>query len=92
MPAIAVHSGVNFPENVMYSCKISAGVQKCGKLYLYLHLEIQKWITMGVTQLKRKSRKNRAIANNKIDAIKRLTLKPTIKKVTVEELKAEAAK
>lgn len=47
---------------------------------------------MGVTQLKRKSRKNRAVANNKIDAIKKLTLKPTIKKVDVEELKAEAAK
>lgn len=47
---------------------------------------------MGVTQLKRKSRKNRAVANNKIAAIKRLTLTPNIKKVTVEELKAEAAK
>ena len=47
---------------------------------------------MGVTQLKRKSRKNRAIANNKISAIKILTLKPNIKKVTVEELLEEAAK
>ncbi|MFS0489719.1 hypothetical protein [Leadbetterella byssophila] len=55
-----------------------------------MHLEIQKWITMGVTQLKRKSRKNRAVANNKTAAIKRLTLKPTIKKVDVEELKQQS--
>lgn len=41
---------------------------------------------MGVTQLKRKSRKNRAISNNKVAAVKRLTLKAEIKKVTVEEL------
>ena len=47
---------------------------------------------MGVTQLKRKSRKNRAVANNKIAAIKILTQRPEIKKVTVEELKEEAAK
>lgn len=47
---------------------------------------------MGVTQLKRKSRRNRAVANNKISAIKRLTLRPDIKRVSVEELKAEAAK
>ncbi|MFC3810164.1 hypothetical protein [Lacihabitans lacunae] len=47
---------------------------------------------MGVTQLKRKSRKNRAVANNKMDTIKRLTSKPTIKKVTAEEIKAEFAK
>ncbi len=82
----------NFPKNVTYSQKISFEGQIYGKLYLYLHLEIQKWITMGVTQLKRKSRKNRAVANDKVAAVKRLTLKPTIRKVTVEELKAEAAK
>ena len=46
---------------------------------------------MAVTQLKRKSRKNRAIANNKVADIKRLTLKPTIKRVDVEELKAQFA-
>ncbi len=46
---------------------------------------------MGVTQLKRKSRKNRAVANNKVAAVKRLTLKPNIKKVTVEELKAQVS-
>jgi hypothetical protein len=47
---------------------------------------------MGVTQLKRKSRRNRAIANNKIEAIKKLSLKPMIKKVDVETLKQEFAK
>ncbi len=47
---------------------------------------------MAVTQLKRKARRNRAIANNKVDAIKKLVLKPIIKKVDVEELKAQFAK
>jgi hypothetical protein len=42
---------------------------------------------MGVTQLKRKSRRNRAIANNKVAAVKRLTLKAEIKRVDVEDLK-----
>lgn len=45
---------------------------------------------MASNRLKRKSRKNRAVANNKVAAIKRLTLKPEIKKVTVEELKEQA--
>lgn len=47
---------------------------------------------MAVTRLKRKGRKNRAVANNKQAAIKRLTQKPEIKKVDVEELKAEFSK
>ncbi|MGR3809020.1 hypothetical protein [Jiulongibacter sp. NS-SX5] len=47
---------------------------------------------MAVTRLKRKGRKNRAVANNKQAEIKRLTQKPEIKKVDVEELKAEFAK
>ena len=47
---------------------------------------------MGVTQLKRKARKNRAISNNKVASIKRLTLRPNIEEVEVEVLKAEAAK
>lgn len=46
---------------------------------------------MSVTRLKRKDRRNKAVANNKVAAVKRLTLKPTIKKVTVEELKAQFA-
>ncbi|WP_165492332.1 hypothetical protein [Jiulongibacter sediminis] len=47
---------------------------------------------MAVTRLKRKGRKNRAVANNKQAAIKRLTQKPEIKKVDAEELKAEFSK
>ena len=43
---------------------------------------------MGVTKLLRKGRKNRAIANNAVKAIKQLTLKPTIKNVDVEAIKA----
>lgn len=63
-----------------------------------MHLEIdfnrknKSYIAMGVTQLKRKSRRNRAIANNKIASIKQLSLKPMIKKVDVETLKQEFAK
>ena len=47
---------------------------------------------MAVTRLKRKGRKNRAVAINKQEAIKRLTAKPTIVKVDVEELKASFSK
>ena len=47
---------------------------------------------MAVTQLKRKSRKNRAVANNKVAAIKRLIRKPEIKKVDIEDLKASFSK
>lgn len=47
---------------------------------------------MAVTQLKRKGRKNRAVAINKVSEVKRLTLKPTITKVDVEELKASFSK
>ncbi|MFT4735836.1 MAG: hypothetical protein ACI9DJ_002220 [Algoriphagus sp.] len=47
---------------------------------------------MAVTRLKRKGLRNRAIANNKQAEIKRLTLKPEIRKVSVEELKAEFTK
>lgn len=47
---------------------------------------------MAVTRLKRKGRRNRAIANNKQADIKRLTKKPEIKKVDVDELKASFGK
>jgi hypothetical protein len=47
---------------------------------------------MAVTQLKRKSRKNRAVAINKIEKIKQLSQKPEIRKVDVEEIKASFAK
>lgn len=47
--------------------------------------------TMGVTELKRKGRRNRAIASNKVNAIKQLTRKPTIKNVDVDAIKASFA-
>lgn len=47
---------------------------------------------MAETRLKRKSRVNRAVANNRIAEIKRLNEKPIIRKVDIEELKAEFAK
>ena len=46
---------------------------------------------MGVTELKRKARRNRAIATNKITAIKQLTRKPIIRNVDVEAIKASFA-
>lgn len=46
---------------------------------------------MGVTRLKRKERKNRAIANNKQAAIKDLIKKPVIKNVDIEAIKKEFA-
>ncbi|QJW89858.1 hypothetical protein HNV11_10960 [Spirosoma taeanense] len=46
---------------------------------------------MGITELKRKGRRNRAIANNKTAAIKQLLRKPVIKNVDVEAIKASFA-
>ncbi|HLL93591.1 MAG TPA: hypothetical protein VK404_01345 [Spirosoma sp.] len=46
---------------------------------------------MGVTELKRKGRRNRAIATNKVNAIKQLMRKPTIKNVDIEAIKASFA-
>lgn len=46
---------------------------------------------MAVTELKRKGRKNRAVANNKTARIKQLLAKPTIKNVDVEAIKASFA-
>lgn len=42
---------------------------------------------MGVTRLKRKDRKNKARANNRVAKIKQLLSTPVIKNVDVEELK-----
>jgi hypothetical protein len=42
---------------------------------------------MGVTRLKRKDKRNKAVANARVKRIKQLTLTPVIKKVDVEELK-----
>lgn len=46
---------------------------------------------MAVTELKRKGRRNRAIANNKTHAIKQLLQKPIIRNVDVEAIKASFA-
>jgi hypothetical protein len=46
---------------------------------------------MAVTQLKRKAKRNQAIANNRTAAIKQLTRKPEVKKVDVEAIKASFA-
>jgi hypothetical protein len=43
---------------------------------------------MGITELKRKGRRNRAIANNKTNAIKQLLRKPIIRNVDVDAIKA----
>ena len=44
---------------------------------------------MAVTRLKRKDRKNKAIANNRIERIKQLLRVPVIANVDPEELKAQ---
>ncbi|CCH53910.1 hypothetical protein BN8_03042 [Fibrisoma limi BUZ 3] len=46
---------------------------------------------MGVTELKRKGRKNRARANNATQRIKQLLSKPIVKNVDVEAIKASFA-
>ncbi len=43
---------------------------------------------MAITELKRKGRKNRAVANNKTNAIKQLLRKPIIRNVDVDAIKA----
>ena len=45
--------------------------------------------TMGVTRLKRKDRKNKARANNKVARIKQLLITPVIKNVDMDELRAQ---
>ncbi|WP_165933471.1 hypothetical protein [Arundinibacter roseus] len=44
---------------------------------------------MGVTELKRKGRKNKATANNRVARIKNLLRKPIVRNVDVEAIKAE---
>jgi hypothetical protein len=44
---------------------------------------------MGVTRLKRKDRKNKARANNKVARIKQLLITPVIKNVDMDELRAQ---
>jgi hypothetical protein len=47
---------------------------------------------MAVTTLKRKDRRNKTVAQNRLSNIKMLTLTPTIKLVDVEAIKASFAK
>lgn len=47
---------------------------------------------MAVTRLQRKHRKNRARANQRVAAIKRLTTLPVIKNIDIEEIKASFEK
>ncbi len=44
---------------------------------------------MGVTRLKRKDRKNKARANNKVARIKQLLATPVIKNVDMDEFRAQ---
>lgn len=44
---------------------------------------------MGVTRLKRKDRRNKARANNKVARIKQLLLTPVIKNVDMDELRTQ---
>jgi hypothetical protein len=55
-------------------------------------LELTKYnYTIMGTELKRKDRKNKARANNKIQKIKQLLTRPEIKNVDVEAIKASFA-
>jgi len=47
---------------------------------------------MAVTQLKRKAKRNQAVAKNRISTIKRLSFKLDVKRVDIEALKAEFTK
>ena len=58
---------------------------------LILHLNLKTLFAMAVTRLKRKDRRNKAIATNKVNAIKFLTTVPEIKLVDVDSIKAEFA-
>ena len=44
---------------------------------------------MGVTELKRKGRRNKAVANNRPAKIKNLLRKPEVRNVDVEAIKAQ---
>ena len=44
---------------------------------------------MGVTSLKRKARRNRVVAKQRLQGIKLVTVKPVIRKVDIEDVKEE---
>ncbi|MBC7451874.1 MAG: hypothetical protein H7259_10330 [Cytophagales bacterium] len=58
--------------------------------YLCSPLDNKNITVMGVTRLKRKDRRNKAVANNRQTVIKQMTSVPVIRKVDVEELKKQA--
>ena len=59
------------------------------KIITYFCPSNLNFATMGVTRLKRKDRKNKARANNKVARIKQLLLTPVIKNVDMDELRAQ---
>ena len=56
---------------------------------LILRLFHKTTFTMGVTELKRKGRRNKAVANNRTAKIKNLLRKPEVRNVDVEAIKAQ---
>jgi hypothetical protein len=42
---------------------------------------------MGITRLKRKEKRNRAVAKARVSKIKQLTARPIIKNIDIEEIK-----
>ena len=60
------------------------------KSYLCASFEIE--VTMASTKLVRKALRNRAVSRKRVNNIKRLTSKPVIKNVDVDQIKEEFAK
>ncbi|MDW7690606.1 hypothetical protein R9C00_22395 [Flammeovirgaceae bacterium SG7u.111] len=46
---------------------------------------------MAITRLKRKAKRNKSRAKNRVETIKRLNAKPVIKNVDIEDLKKDFA-
>ncbi|MEP3575729.1 MAG: hypothetical protein ABJN25_18405 [Ekhidna sp.] len=64
------------------------------KLHNNLNLRLisrKKTKKMAVTRLERKGRKNKNVAKNRVNTMKRLNAVPSIKQVDIEEIKAEFA-
>ncbi len=60
-------------------------------LYFQKLTKYNLYAIMAVTELKRKDRKNKARANNKVAKIKELLRRPEIRNVDVEAIKASFA-
>jgi hypothetical protein len=61
------------------------------KFSIILHLNQKICFKMAVTRLKRKDKRNKSIATNKIEAIKYLRQRPEIKLIDIDAIKAEFA-